>query len=192
MILKTSSLRREYSATGGAPRVWEPGHLPFGRLGVWAFGRLGVDARSSNQLNDHLTVPPARVELDQDDLLPRPDTRATALEWNRNRRAEHRGAHVARSVVITPLQMVLIVAVSRRELLPHPIQIRDCAGLELDRRDTSRRPDDSHGDEAVCKGGLGHDQCDQAGQIVYVALPFRRDSMPGRLHHSVIIARSLA
>jgi hypothetical protein len=42
---------------------------------------------------------------------------------------------VARSIVIAPPQVMLVLAAPRGQHLEHPVQIRNRAGLEFDRRD---------------------------------------------------------
>jgi hypothetical protein len=91
---------------------------------------------SAYKLNADLARARSRVELDQHDLLPGSDQQTASFEGDREGRSEHRRTDMARSIVIAPSQMMLVLAVLRRELLPHPIQIRDGARLELNRRDT--------------------------------------------------------
>src|SRR4026207_1155762 len=93
---------------------------------------------SANKLNAALARARSRVELDQHDLLPRPDQQTASFERDREGRSEHRRTDMARSVVTAPPQVMLVLAILRRELLPHAIQIRDIAGLELDCRDPRR------------------------------------------------------
>src|SRR5262245_44478755 len=103
----------------------------------------------ADQLNHDLTVTATRIELDQDDLLPRPDAEVAAFERNRERWAKHSRSHVTGSVVVTPLKMVLVLAVSWCELFPVPVQVSNRSRLELDGGDAGRRSNDSNGEEAV-------------------------------------------
>jgi len=51
---------------------------------------------------------------------------------------EQRRANVARAVVIAPPEVMLVLAVTRRQCLEHTVQVVNGAWLEFDRRHTCR------------------------------------------------------
>src|SRR5207248_9769731 len=86
----------------------------------------------ADDLDHDLARARPRVELEEHDLLPRAGDEGAVDERHGERRPEHRGAHVARSVVVAPAEVMAIVAVAGREHLEHALEIGDRARLELD------------------------------------------------------------
>src|SRR4029450_8201564 len=72
-------------------------------------------ALSADDLDDDFALARAGVELQQHDLLPGAELECAVGEGHGDRRTEERRAHVARTVVVAPAQMVLIVRAARRQ-----------------------------------------------------------------------------
>ena len=81
----------------------------------------------AHELHDKLTISWSRVEFDEHDLLPGAQQETPVDERDRERRPHQRCAHVARAVVVAPLQMVPVVAVPRRQVLEHLVEVGDSA-----------------------------------------------------------------
>src|SRR5689334_21697189 len=88
-----------------------------GKTRPWSSGLL------ADELNDNLPLTRPRVELQQHDLLPRPQHQSLRGEWNRDRRTNQRLAHVARAVVVVPAQMVPILPLTRSEVFQRAVEI---------------------------------------------------------------------
>ena len=102
--------------------------------------RLGLLA---HDLDDERTPARTGIALDQDDLLPGPNDQPLPLEGERERGPQQRRTYVTRPIVIPPARVMRIVAVARRQLFEHTIQIRDRPWLALDGRHRGGRPDDA-------------------------------------------------
>lgn len=104
-------------------------------------GKSGAD-----DLHDDAAMPWPRVEVDENDLLPRSQRHGPVDHRHGEARTEQRRANVRVAVVIVPRPFVKIVAVFGRDSLERGRQIpRDQPGLVLRRGDAGRRPDHEHG-----------------------------------------------
>ena len=133
-----------HSARGGSKWNGECSHVTSSLIQRW--GR-SYACHSSNELNDDFAGAGAGIEFDEDDLLPRADIQVSAVEGDRDRRPEHRRTHMARPVVVAPSQMMFVLAMARREVLPDAIEIGHRTRLEFDGRHTRSGSDDGDSGE---------------------------------------------
>jgi len=90
---------------------------------------------------------------------------------------------VARTVVVAPAKVMLVLTVARRERLEHNVQIVNRSWLELDRRHAGSGPDDEHRDGARPHTGFGHSTSDHTRDVMRISLSFRRNLVRVRRDH---------
>jgi len=120
----------------------------------------------AHDLHDDLAVPGFVVELEEDDLLPRPQFDAAVDDRDREARSEERGADVAVAVSVVPPALVPVLDRRREE----PIQrFRDVflhePRFELVRDDRARTARREDAGEAVANARLQNDRLDPFREI---------------------------
>ena len=70
-----------------------------------------------HDLNHQLPPPRLRIELQQDNLLPRPEGKRAIDDRDRDGWSDERGSYVTRTVVVAPAEMMTILTIARRQML---------------------------------------------------------------------------
>src|SRR6185369_2476544 len=117
------------------------------------------------------------------DLLPLTEHHLAVVKRNRHRWTEQRRAHMARSIVVAPPKVMLVLAVARCELIEHLIHIVQCAGLELNRRQPRCRADDEHGDNPRSEIRFSDRPSNGTRDVMRVSLPLCRTLVRVRRNH---------
>src|SRR5437867_5505128 len=102
-----------------------------------------ADSRSEALPHDDghdLTLPGPVVEIDHDDLLPRPQLQPPVHHRDGEARLEQRRAHVREAVAVAPARVVGVLAARGRDDVERATQIRPRAGPVLDRRHRTGGP----------------------------------------------------
>src|SRR5919106_614539 len=120
----------------------------------------------TDDLDDDLAASRARIELEERDLLPRPQQQFTIRERDRDRGSEHGRTDVAGTVVVAPPQVVAIGGVAWCKLLENRVQVVHRARLELDGRDRRRRSDDEDSGDSGTYAGFRHGASDGRRDVV--------------------------
>ena len=115
-------------------------------------------------------MPGADVEIDVDDLLPGAEGKTFLHEGDGQRGTQQGGAHVGMTVAIVPGGIVGVVTVGGNEFLEHALEVRDGAGLELDRGEATGGRGAEDGQGAVIQAGLLDQAAQLAGDVMDVGV----------------------
>lgn len=96
----------------------------------------------AGHLHQDVSFPRAVVEVEKDDLLPRPEDHGAAHYGNQERRPEKGRPHMGITVSVPPAGVVTVPDALRRQSPDGLFQILDDAPFELDGRECRRGPRD--------------------------------------------------
>lgn len=108
-----------------------------------------VPSRSGDayELDDDPAFPRGGIEIEEDHLLPGPQSGVSPREGDGQRGAHESGAHVRVSVAIVPGLFVVVRVPSRNQTFEEFPEVLEQSGLVLHRREGSSGPDDEE-----CRG----------------------------------------
>ena len=133
----------------------------------------------------HNKLPSSRpvVEIEEDNLLPRPERDCAVSHRERLRRPDQGAAQMGKAIAVAPGIIVTVARIRGRELLQRRLQVRDRARLELDCRDARGRPRVRDTYDTRLDPGFRNDGGDVRRDVNHVAEPLGRNLERGAVNH---------